>query len=320
MNKTLIALAVAATSFTAHAEITQCTPISSVPYTIAAPGIYCVTGDLMTNSANTPAITINANNVVLDLNGHRLGGGGAGAGTQASGIFAADRKNITIRNGTIRAFYMGIEFADSLGNSGSTNSSGHLIEDLRLDGNTALGLNIAASRSVIRNNLVASTGGSTVAWGATGIRVNGEGNLVSGNEVANTYANNNGEASGIDVGCNSLGSSIIQDNRIADTLSPASWATGIRVASCGTAAIRGNTVINTTSPRPASARVGIIVFTDGVTADISGNTVINSVAAPGTSGIELWGASVGVAAHNRVQNFTTPYSGAHLTQMSGTNY
>src|SRR5262245_57018630 len=101
----LIALAGLALAAPAHAETTQCTAITSVPYTITVPGIYCLIADLEYPSASGDAITIEANNVVIDLNGHKIGNLAAGLGTTAVGISAARRQNITIKNGTLRGFW-----------------------------------------------------------------------------------------------------------------------------------------------------------------------------------------------------------------------
>ena len=62
----------------ARAETVNCTPIDYLPYTISAQGVYCFTQHLGTNMTSGNAITINTNNVVIDLNGFKLGGLGAG--------------------------------------------------------------------------------------------------------------------------------------------------------------------------------------------------------------------------------------------------
>src|SRR5204863_29243 len=68
------------------AETLNCTAINSVPTVITAPGIYCLTKDLTTAITTGSAIEIQTNNVVIDLNSHRLGGGAAGLGTSDFGI------------------------------------------------------------------------------------------------------------------------------------------------------------------------------------------------------------------------------------------
>ena len=56
------------------AETVNCTAITSVPFTISSPGIYCLTQNLNQTDAETSAIQIDASNVVLDLNGWTLRG------------------------------------------------------------------------------------------------------------------------------------------------------------------------------------------------------------------------------------------------------
>ncbi len=70
-------------------------PISSLPYEITAPGSYYVTANL-TGVSGQSGITINADNVTLDLNGFTLTGG-IGTG---SGIIST-KQRIRIRNGNI---------------------------------------------------------------------------------------------------------------------------------------------------------------------------------------------------------------------------
>ena len=96
----------------AQAETVNCTAITSLPYTISTQGVYCLTDHLSTAITTGNAITINTNNVVLDLNGFKLGGLSAGLGTQAHGIYAYQRQNITIKNGTVRGFFIGIYLDD----------------------------------------------------------------------------------------------------------------------------------------------------------------------------------------------------------------
>src|SRR4051812_36040395 len=73
--------------------------ISAVPFTISQSGSYYLTRNLKVASATT-AITINADNVTLDLNGFTISS--AASPATGSGIFiGADRHDITIRNGSI---------------------------------------------------------------------------------------------------------------------------------------------------------------------------------------------------------------------------
>ncbi|QSX77515.1 right-handed parallel beta-helix repeat-containing protein [Agrilutibacter solisilvae] len=98
------------------------------------------------------AITIANNNVTIDCNDFKVGGLQAGAGTQTNGIYAMNRPNITVRNCNVRGFYRGINLEGS---------SGHVVEDNRLEGNTFLGASVRAYGSVVRRNQMLNTGGTT---------------------------------------------------------------------------------------------------------------------------------------------------------------
>ena len=151
----------------ASAETINCTPISSLTpdtpapdlrYTITTQGIYCLTEDLTSSMGSGNLIEIQTNNVVIDLNGHKIGGLSAGQATLTNGIYALQRQNITVRNGTIRGFYRGIFLDDS---SPFTASQGHVVEGVRADQNTFVGLDIKGRGSLVQNNQVVATGGTT---------------------------------------------------------------------------------------------------------------------------------------------------------------
>jgi hypothetical protein len=189
----LLALVLGATP--AWAETVNCTAITSLPAIITAEGVYCLKGTLFTSMTAGNAIEIQSSNVVLDLNGFKLGGGSAGLGTTAIGIFASNRWNITIKNGTIRGFLTGIFLADS----GA--SQGHVVEYIRADSNTAQGIDVRGSGNIVRNNLVVATGGTTEHGAgnenAIGITVVGDGPRVLNNDVVHTFKQGSGTAWGI---------------------------------------------------------------------------------------------------------------------------
>jgi hypothetical protein len=163
-----------------RAETTNCTAVTTVPAVISTPGVYCLTGNLVTNMASGNAIDIQANNVVLDLNGFRVAGLAAGAGTQARGIYSLNHQNITIKNGIVRGFLVGIFLEGSSG-------QGHLVEDILADLNTMVGIGIGGHRSIVRNNRIVSTGGGTGAPFALGIIIDGSGNRVINNDIMNVF-------------------------------------------------------------------------------------------------------------------------------------
>ena len=200
-----------------------CTAITYLPYTIIYEGVYCFTESLETNMASGNAIVINVDNVIIDLNGWMLDGLGAGAGTTTRGIYAGQRKNITIRNGTIRGFKMGLYFYDT---SPYIISQGHLVEDIRAVANTYAAFYVFGSESTFRRNRVFNTGDTTGF--AFGFYLGGSGLRVLNNDVSNTTVNSSGNAFGIYVGSTEGG--VIEGNRINDLSSVTGNAFGIYIS------------------------------------------------------------------------------------------
>ncbi len=117
--------------------------IGEVPYTIPVPGTYRLTGRLRLTTADTDGITINANNVTLDLGGHALVGPGKSAGSTGSGVSVPDtHDNITIRNGTLRDWRLHGIFAANAENS--------RLENLRCSQNGFAGVS-AGSYSLVQS-------------------------------------------------------------------------------------------------------------------------------------------------------------------------
>src|SRR5689334_1622501 len=98
----------------ASGETVNCTAITSIGtgYTISTGGVYCLTADLSTTQTSGNAITINANHVLLDMNGFKLGGPSNTAGTGHGIHVNAGIFEVVIRNGKVRNFEYGIYVAD----------------------------------------------------------------------------------------------------------------------------------------------------------------------------------------------------------------
>jgi hypothetical protein len=224
----------------AQAETTNCTAITSLPITITTQGIYCLTSDLSTGMTVGNAIEIATSNVVIDLNGHKLGGLAAGTGTGARGIFAYQRQNITIRNGTVRGFFQGILLSDS---SPYTTSHGHLIEDIRADMNTFTGIEAAGRGNIIRNNQVVNTGGSTSTNYAYGILGVGPGTRVINNDIIETKEQSTGSASGIYL--QNAPGSVVENNRIGNSSTGPGTSNGIYITGSSTDVLVSNNRVTT---------------------------------------------------------------------------
>jgi len=81
-------------------QIEPRTPISTLPYTISAPGSYYVATNLIA-TINNAGLTISSGNVTVDLNGFTLNGAKTGStGVYVSGSYT----NIAIRNGILTSW------------------------------------------------------------------------------------------------------------------------------------------------------------------------------------------------------------------------
>lgn len=251
-----VAVAALALSSAARAETIYCTAINVLPTVISTQGIYCLKKDLATSITTGAAITINANNVTIDLNGFKLGGLGGGAGSQAKGIAATGRTNITLRNGSVRGFYTGIYL--------SGGGSGHLIEDMRVEGSLQTGILIAADGTLIRRNVISSIGGGSDS-SAYGIYIAANGVSVTDNVVDGIHETY--QALGI-MSINGSARGIIAGNEVRDIGSTtSSTSRGIWVSGTNRFVIKDNYVVNTT----AGALHGI--HADGASDACIGNVV-----------------------------------------------
>jgi hypothetical protein len=172
------------------ASLTDCVPLS-IPATITRSGTYCLTQNFRTTlvAARSAAITVNASNVVVDLAGHTIDNRGAGAATQAIGVWAEDRQNITVRNGTLRGFFIavgtGCSSPPTLECGTSTVSQGHVVESVRAQDSTFSGIDAWGFGTIIRQNQILNTGGTTVIPGlSAAVRLNGSGMRVIDNDIA----------------------------------------------------------------------------------------------------------------------------------------
>jgi hypothetical protein len=277
----------------AGAETTNCIPITTLPYTITTQGVYCFTGHLATTLATGNIITITTNNVILDLNGYKLGGQGAGLGTQATGIYANQKSNITIKNGTVRGFLNAIVLND---NPPFTTSQGHLIEDIRADMNTYLGISVSGRGVVVRNNHVVDTGGSTAGYvNAYGVMVQGPGAKVMGNNIFETAESGSG-ASSIGVRVYSGPGSVVEDNRIGNEVMGSGTSTGVEV--------NGSSDVVVVNNRITKMTVGVN-YAGGSTGSYRDN-ILRGVTTPYIGGTEIArGTITGVTASTGLEGGAT---------------
>ena len=140
--------------------------ITSLPTVISSQGTWCLKQSLSTALTSGYAIEIATNNVTIDCNGFRISDTGAGTGTTMIGLHADSHVNLTVRNCSVNSFYVGLSFVGA--------SGGHLVEHNRVTNSTFAGISVhnlstGKNASVLRDNQVLYTGGSTVIANAYGI-------------------------------------------------------------------------------------------------------------------------------------------------------
>lgn len=145
----------------------SCTSISGAPVIITAPGRYRLTRDLLVKSGT--AITINSDDVTLDLNGYSIASNarpGSGSGVAIVGA----RRNVTIQNGSIRGaedkgrqgqvrggFLVGVS-------GGNPSASQLVVRDLEVVGTSVAGiaLNQASPTTLVERCRVRECGGTAI--------------------------------------------------------------------------------------------------------------------------------------------------------------
>ena len=123
-----------------------------------------MTGNLSYTGGN--GISVNADDVTIDLMGFRISGGGSG-----SGIIASGRKNLEVRNGTLSNWLYGFNASVSgtnhrvinvraEGNSNGINLTGlsHLVKGCTASDNSGYGINVVGA-ATISSNVVNHNGG-----------------------------------------------------------------------------------------------------------------------------------------------------------------
>ncbi len=213
-NRTIVSLVLlfgSILSAQAQLAVPPCKAINALPAIINATGIWCLQKDLTWAGTTGNAIDVQAAAVTLDLNGFTITGSLSNS-TQAIGIHSLNRRNVTMRNGTIRGFRIGI----SLEGASAINN---VIQDMHIDQQRLTGIDVQQTvRTAIRNNQVTNIGAVTID-GVVGINIFQAKFAMVTNNTVNGVA-----ASSADTGIAASHTEMaeIRDNTVLNVVAPSS--------------------------------------------------------------------------------------------------
>lgn len=250
----------------AQAESTLCQEVVP-PATITQSGSYCLKKSYNTNFPGKPAISIEASDVTLDLNGFSLVNQSMEVPKVTSGVKAYNVTNVTVRNGGIRGYGYGV-FYDA---PDATVVRGQLVEDLFIDRATYCGVCMLNQQGVIRRNIILRMQGAA-SGNAVGISGGMSSLDVLDNDIGDLTGSDSGMVSGIALSGSKGQSSIVEGNRITQFSSLSGFGSnGISLYSDTPAIVRGNSLSSNNNAAEQGKTFGIRSYTDS--ARIIGNVV-----------------------------------------------
>lgn len=270
-------------------------------YHITQSGSYYLQGDRQCQGAY--GISVEANNVTIDLCGFSLIGNSA-----LYGIYMNGRSNVEVRNGTVRNFSTGI-------GEESTSGIGHRVIGVRAVSNANSGIHLVGKGHEVRgctaSNNATSASGST----AYGIYV-GPCSTVTGNMDSNNGTFSTVAFYGLFAGAGST----ISGNTVCNNCTSANygWLYGLMGGTGST--IAGNTVYN--NGTSATAATIFAALEAGAGSTVIGNTVYNNgISATGGTiyGIFLDGNNLvdqNTAFNNNGTNMNHPVSCVYGTNLA----
>jgi hypothetical protein len=225
---------------------------ANIPLIISTPGSYYLTEDV---TASGTAITVDVNDVTIDLAGFALVGPGSGTNY---GIYMSGRSNVEIRNGTVRDFYYGIRE-----DSSTILSQGHRIIDVRAVSNLVGGICLYGSGHLIKGCTAIKNGGSAGSNNAYGIFAY-HGCTITGN----TASRNGNEADSYAYGISAGEGSTVTGN--TSSYNGYNCATGSKVY--GIWANSGSTVTGNTASKNGIYASDVYGIWAGSGSTVTGNT------------------------------------------------
>jgi hypothetical protein len=124
------------------------TPITTLPFTITTSGNYYLPANLAVNLSVGAAITVNASEVILDLNGRSLVD--VAPTNQATGVFVNDQVDVTVQNGDIVGFGIGVYFSPNSADNNRKNTA----SNLRLDNNLIGVASVSGHSNWVKDSII----------------------------------------------------------------------------------------------------------------------------------------------------------------------
>jgi parallel beta-helix repeat protein len=259
----------------ARAESSSCTVVASVPATLAAPGRYCLDQNWSLAITGGNAITITADDVDLDCNGHAIRTS-APAGNSAFGVVVSGAyQRARVRNCTVDGFDYGLYL---------TGGGGHRLQDNVLLRNGSFGIWMDGGDNLIEGNRFAGQrGGATIyptALKMTNYPDRAAGNVIRGNTIADMRPEMPSNAGSAGMQLSYQEGTVIEDNVVTSVLSRTGNGTyGIITDHSSDLAVRGNTILSAMAPGVAPFDGGnyAAIYLQGTAGEQAGYICVDNV-------------------------------------------
>jgi hypothetical protein len=219
----------------------ECVSLSKATRVIDSPGTYCLEADLLVDT-NDVGITILSSDVSLDLQGNAV----KRIETRQKitnaeiGIRLTDVERVTVTNGNIEGFYVGVSV---------DNSQEISLSDLEIFDIDFTGVRLNSSKNfVVSNSFIRDVGGHVELDGgnyAIGIQASGLDGIIHNNEITKILPQGNiqiGEGVGILLSADAK--IIVENNKISGLADQIDETIGIWMGKNSRVQIRGNLIRN----------------------------------------------------------------------------
>ena len=236
----------------ARADTQACTVLDTLPATITVPGRYCLEQNFVQAFEFGDAITINADDVVLDCNDHQIRA--TSSASNATGISTSNaRRNVEVRNCQLDNFYVGMVFTGGVAEPGAVGN--------RIIGNTILrtrqvAMYVIGSANLVEGNRIALSSGNVngVVYGIYmySPAAQGVGNVIRGNHISDIKPTPPGDGNTVEaITFFNVRNTEVSGNVISGMYANTNWGTyGIKGSQTSHNTITGNVVL---SPPPLAA-------------------------------------------------------------------